>query len=1114
MNAKTPARALCAAIACLFIVASPNAQRPERPPRPSPETLPEIAEKILRQPALSPDDKTLAFVYDGDIWTVPTSGGEARRLTVTPGNEGSPIFSPDGRWLAFRSRRFGGDHIYIMPSAGGEARRLTFADAAEDPCCWLPDGSGLIFSSGDRGRGRDLWVVRLEGGEPWPITDGGYGENEGQASISPDGKRIAYTRRPMNPFYRRAYLGTANSEIWLCDFDGLATSNHRPLTTSRAHNSYPRFLDNSTVVYATFDDGKGGAAKQSRLAAINLKGEPATSPNWENLPRFDAREISRGNRMIAFSTGSYGGWKLHVVELTRNLPTKVHVPAISVRTDRREADVRVFKHTRAEEFKLSPDGKKLAFTAGADVYVMPAEEGGVPRRVTDGIGREKDINWAPDSRRLVYASESLGSHHLRGGPMFDYHVRIADLATGEVKGIRGDGGPETHPHVLTDGQSILYLRGNSHVKRFDPSGHYPSSQKGDFSAAVHAKGNYFDLSPDTEWMVYTLRDNSFNSAVYISATAFGVARKLATLHGECYQPRFSRDGKRVDFICNLGDGFDVYSVDLVASPLEFKEDKLDRLFEEKEKKAEPGEEGKPVRPDPKAAKAPPKTVIDFEGLQKRVRRVTSLEGNESWPLSVDDGKTFYFVANVQRQSNIWKLTVDPDKGPDLKQLTQTRGAKSHLTISADEKTLWFLDGGVITGLNIASGKTTACPFSIEQRRHAREMRNQIFHEVVVTMADLFYQGGMHGVDWRKTAERYRQALDATATGDEFGGLVNELLGELNSSHQGFSPEDEREDGMGETVGQIGLDFDPAGLAEGVYRVLTVLPGGPCDQKTVVPPTAEGRSPTFEPRVKPGDYLVGVNGKALARPGVLARELLDSTGRKTVLRFNSKPEFSGGHDLAVKPATRREISPLIYEHWVEQRRQLVKKLSNGQLGYAHVRSMNTASVAEFRQQLADGARGARGLVIDVRFNGGGWTAVDLLEILIKRPWLERRDRNNRVSENIYRSVALEKPSCLLINQGSFSNAEILAEGYRKLGIGKIIGVDTAGGVIGTGGMRLSDGSSLRVPGMGAFSLEGENLELAGRKPDIYVPNDINAVDRGEDPQLEAAVKALLEDLKRG
>ncbi len=1059
-----------------------------------------VAGRILRSPALSPDGKLLAFVYDGDIWTVESNGGTARRLTITLDNDGSPRFSPDGKSLAFRSRRFGSDDVFVMPASGGEARRLTFSDGAEDPCCWLPDGSGVVFSAA-RDNGRDLWIVRSDGGEPWPISGGGMGVHESNAAVSPDGKHLAYVNHGADPMRRRGYFGTSSSDIWLCDFDGTTTRNHRAIAASRSHEDWPCFMDNNTVLFVNCAAGKSKSARMGRLSAVTLDGSDAKG--WGGDNALDARDLSIGGGKLSFATGNYGGWRLHVGDLGKRPPMKLNTPEIRIESDVRSADVKTTRLTSASEYDISPDGKKIAFIAGGDVFLLPAEEGGVPRQITDTIEREKDIEWDSDSRTLAFSSRKGGAWRIYG----------IDAGTGKEAFVRGQGAQVSRPQFMPGGKRLASIIDEQRLNVELPDGK-SLDVKAYLAGANMGGGEAFDISPDGQWILFEQPNEIYDDTLFVANVNTGETRQISHMFGSCTSASFTRDGKRVVFACDQEGNFDIYALDLVTPPVEFKEDKLDKLFKDPakpaggsdDKKEEPkGEEPKPEEPkkeEPKkpVAKKPPETKIDFEGLKRRVRRITSLDGNEFNPICLDDGKTFYFLAAVQGQSNLWKLTIDPDKGPDLKQVTQSRSQKSRLKLSADEKSLWYLDGGTITCMQLQSGKNTTYAFNVEQRRLTRELRAESMSEARWIMGCYFYDKRHHGQNWDALCERYNQALDATSTGDEFGAVMNELLGELNSSHQGFYAADERSDGISESCGYLGARFDALALARGEYRIIEILKGGPLD----IP---EGP--------QPGILLVGINGKPLGKGGVLARELLGTVGRKTVLHLNDKTVFDGARELAVKPVPRGAEAQLHYERWVDAQRAMVHKLSNGRLGYVHIEGMDDPSLRHFKHHLGNDAIGKDGLVIDVRYNGGGYTAVDVLEILIKRPWLKRQAPGfSEVSENAYRSITLEKASILLINQDSFSNAEILAEGFRRLGIGKIVGVDTAGGVIGTGQFRLIDGSSMRLPGTGAFTVDGENLENNGRKPDIFVQNNPEDIDNGIDRQTEAAVKALLDQIANG
>lgn len=1090
-----------AAIAALLLSLNPDS-RTAQPVTQPPAELPPVAEKIMRMPALSPDGKTLAFVYDGDIWSVASNGGDARRLTITADNDGDPMFSPDGKWLAFRSRRYGSENVFMMPAEGGPATRLTFSDAAEQPCCWLPDSSAIIFSAALRDGGRDLWVQLLDGSEPWPITGGGFRNNEISATISPDGKHIAYVDRGNDPMRNRNYNGASNGDLWLCDFDGVQTRNHRALTRNRSHDAWPVFADNEMVVYVTAANGARTSERATRLAACNLKGEEIKG--WGGESKLDPRELALGGGKIAFATGNYGGWRLHCADFGKRPPVKVNMPDVRIRSDVRTADLKSSRLSSASEFDLSPDGKKLAFIAGGDVFIMPTEEGGVPRQETDTPWREKDIAWAGNDEILFTT--------VAGGMPAVTHWNVVKRERVEKPLAPGFSGTTSSRARHVPGVGVLCIRGEKAVSSLyqgEPA--QAVDIPGYFYGADLGWGDAFDVSPDGKWVLYTQPNAIYDRQLWVANVQSGEQRQLTRQFGNCTSAGFTRDGKRVVFANDEHeDNYDIWVIDLQKPPVEFKEDKLEKLLKEPPKKEaakpeegekkdakEGEEEPKPAPSRTPAAKKPPETKIDFEDLDKRTRRVTSLEGNESSPVCIDDGKTFFFVASVQGQSNIWKLVNDPDKGPDLKQVTTSRSRKSDLRMSADEKTLWYSDGGAITSMNIASSRTATCPFSVEQRRDRRALRDAAFDEATWVMGGYFYDDNHHGLDWAKTAARYRSALDATSTGDEFGAVANELLGELNSSHQGFGAQDERSDGFSESVGCLGIRFHPVALSRGEYQTVEFIKRGPLD----VPEAP-----------KAGQFLVGINGKAVGPGSNLARELNGTIGRKTVLHFNDNTQLAGSKEVAVKPISRGAENGLHYQRWVEWQRQLVHKKSGGRLGYVHIQGMNMPSVREFIHHLGDDMLDCEGVVIDVRFNGGGNTAVDILEILIKKQWLIRQNRGlPPVSENAYRSITLEKPTILMINQDSFSNAEILAEGFRKLKIGSIVGIETAGGVIGTGSYTLIDGSSMRLPGTGAYTVDMENLENAGRKPDIAVDTNIEELDQGIDQQTDQAVKTLLEQI---
>jgi len=1069
-----------------------------------------VAKAIVTEPTISPDGKTIAFVYDGDIWSLPATGGTARRLTSTLGNDGSPIFSPDGKWLAFSSRKFGSTSVFVMPAEGGPSTRLTQSPSGEAPRCWLPDSSGIIFNSSRLDLATDLWVVRLDGGEPWPITANGHRESELFPDISPDGKLIAYVRRGGSRGHeRRGYDGSNNSDLWICDFDGVLTSNHRPLTSTRAHESFPQFLDNQTILFTSFV-GQGGSNRVARVDAISVNGAPSNVGAKYRV--FDPNEMRiSGGRMVA-AAGAYGGWNITVTDLATGA---ISTPSIVINSDTRDADLIVSTLATTSDYAPSPDGKLVAFVAGEDVWVMGADETAVARQVTDTVCREKDVVFLGDNRRIVYSSSRSGQFQLY---MYDLVARAERQLTSFPEGA-------SRPHVLLGGRSLLYCWGERELRTLTvPSGmdgevaHGTVAIKGEFLGADRSSGAMVSVSPDSKWIAFTNPNSLGDTQVFVGNLETGQTRQLSRHFQGAGDPVFGRCGKRIIYACFEGSDPSLHLVDLVPPKVTFDEDKLDDLLKApsrvtkesgESKPAEPkGEEAKPEeakpaegeaekptpgRPAGAKPKGPPATEIQWEGIENRTRRITTSTGAETDPIGLDDGKTVIY----SNGGNLFSITVELDKPIAApKPLTTGTTRKSNPILSDDGKTLWYLDTGVVQKGKPAGGGASTHRFSVRQTRNKRDLKAEAFRECVWTMGRYFYDPSMHGVDWEAISKRYLEALDSTGTNEEWGDLMNQLLGELNSSHQGFTARDGRSDGFSESIATLGLVFDARELAAGRYKIVEALKRGPCD-----PERAD---------VKVGEYLVGINGTMIGKGFTLNGALNGAAGKKTVLHLSPAVDSKAIREVPVKPMSSAIESGLWYDRWIDAQREMVNKLSNGRLGYVHIRSMDEASVEHFKHHLGNDLEGKEGAVIDVRFNGGGSTAVDLLEILIKREWLKRTRRSNDepLSENVYRSVAWEKPACLLTNFASFSNAEIMSEGFQRLKIGQVVGTETGGGVIGTSSASLIDGSRIRMPMSGAYTVDMENLENKGRKPTIEVDNTPDILATGRDAQIETAVKVLL------
>jgi len=1071
-----------------------------------------VAKHIFRMPALSPDGETLAFVYDGDLWRVPSAGGTAHRLTSTLDNDTKPVFSPDGKWLAFASMKFGGYDVYIMPSEGGPSRRITFHGAAEVPFGWTPDSTCVLYESSQLGSGQDMWCVRVAGGEPWPISNGGPMQNEMQCSISPDGKKIAYVGNGRSTGYRqRGYFGSSSNDIWVCDFDGVVTSNHRVYEREQSNSNlcFPVWNSDRDLIWLSFNSGIEG----SSLRVGHLKQWRSVSAHMSSVMSIkatqDAREPSKAHHApkLAFTTGEREGWQLKILNLETN---ELTVPTIRIDTDTRAADIVVSNPTEAEEFAPSPDGKKVAFVAGADVWVMAADAaGGVPRQVTNTATRERGLMWTADSLSLVYCSRRTG----------EWQLYLADLVARTERPLAIVPGGASHPTLSNDGKFLIVVGDEKRLVKV-PLGDGPVETliEANFAWAEMPRGGTpYAVSPDGKWVLFGVGNSKQHEQVHVCELATKTVTRITRLYEDCRSASFSTDGKRIVF-SNAGEtDSDIYAVDLELFKEVFDEDKLDKALEEAGKPA-------PASPpsNPRAAPAPkttPVTSINFDDIANRVRRVTSATGNEGSPIGLDDGKTILFLGAAPAAppaedaprtrgggggttSQVMSVSFERGRAGSARALTTSATPKSGLQLSPDGKEVWFKDGGVIQRMKTSGGPATALPFRVRTERTLAELREEGFRECVWIIGDYFYDANMHGVAWKQISERYMEAMRATPTGDEWGSLMNELLGELNSSHQGFTPQDPRNDGFTESPAGLGLEFDAAGLSRGEYRITRALKRGPCD------PALAG--------VLEGQYVTGIDGVPFkAGETVMARMLEGKSGRRVKLHVNGTPDFATSREVSVRAIPQGSESNLQYDAWVDAQRAMVEKLSDGKLGYAHIRGMNRQAVVQFKRDLGNALEGKLGAVIDVRYNGGGNTAVNLLETIIKKPWVKNTARTGETYTANEGSVgALEIPSCLMINQSSFSNAEMIAEGYKRLGLGPVVGWPTGGAVIWTTEMGLVDGSSIRLPFAKVSTVDGENLENIGRQPDVKVWNDRAVLESGRDPQTEAAVAEMLKVIGAG
>lgn len=1036
----------------------------------APATAEEI--RYARFPEISPDGRSIAFSYDGDIWTVPAAGGDARRVTDHVEWDGYPVWSPDGRTIAFASARTGGTDVYVIDAKGGEATRLTWNSSHDVPCDWTPGGESVLFFSRRLGA-EDLWLVRASGGTPIRISGVPF-EREAYADLSKDGKRIVYNdNRCTSGWWRRFFDSSDAADVHIAEFsiDGIRS---RPLTEHLRHDLWPHFGPGDEEVF--FVSGRAGALNVYRMPADRGEGEAKSITSFET----DVTWLSvSGTGLLAFQTG----FDVYTMPADGGAPVKV---AIRCDTEYKRDPVRIETFAGdVTEFRVSPDGKKTAVVVHGEIFVVPSEKGGAARRVTRTPWREADVRWLGDSRRIVYTSDRNGSLDLF----------TADTKTGKETLLVGGEENDCRPAPSPDGEWVAFYRGNHAIFRVKPDGGAPEEVLRAKFLDLRLEGaDQFAWSPDSKWIAYAAYAPDFHTDVRIRNVDDGTDEAVSYLATQNGRPVWSPDGKYLYFTSYFQENGDTYRVLLKEEKPDFEEDLLDSLYgegekEEKEEKKEDGEKEK-------KEEGPKPVVIDFEEIMLRVRAFPDLANDESEPVFVGGGKKVVFNANVMgpESFDLWSYPASKDaEEKKLEQLTTSGARKGGL--QGVEDAVWYLESGRVKWFDTGKGKSGGLTFHAEMEIDERADREQMFLEAWSLLDDQFYDPGFHGADWARIKREYGAVVPHARNESDFQTLIRMMIGELSASHLNIWNPSAR---VPRETGYLGVELDWPLTAEGVFRVRAVVPDGPA--------TLE------ESKIEAGEYILSVDGAPLGADVDFDALLEGKIGKRVELVVAKDGKGKDERTVRIKPVSRGAYVGLIEDEWERERRRLVDEWSGGRLAYLWIRGMGGGDLERFRRELVTIAEQKEGAIIDVRYNGGGWISVHLLGILDREPFLLRSFRGEPVTrEAKMRSYAYGKPTALLIHNHSYSNAEIFAEGWRKLGLGPIVGIPTAGSVIGTGGWTLIDGTVFRKPSWGAFTLEGENLENNGRKPDHTVYNEYNDWIEGRDPQLKKAVELIMTDL---
>lgn len=1050
----------------------------------------------LRYPAISPDGKTIVFTYKGDLYRVPAAGGTAMPLTLHEAHDFMPVWSHDGKQIAFASDRFGNFDVFLMAADGGEARRLTFHSAAEYPYAFSSDDTSILFGAARM----DTAANRLypTGSQPElyrvPVT-GGRAEQvlttpAEDVKVSRNGQFLLYQDKKggENP-WRKHHTSAITRDIWIYDSKA---GTHKKITTFAGEDRNPVFTDNDQAFYYLSEESGTFNVQKMGLQG----GKPQVVTSFKKLPvRF----------LSASDTGTlcfgYDG-QIYTMKPSGQ-PQKV---AVAMAVDAKSNNERVMPVTSgARELSVSPTGKEVAFIFRGEVFVTSVE-GSTTKRITNTPEQERGVSFSPDGKSLVYTSERngrLGIYETRKTRDEEPHF-YASTVLKETPLIAN-----THQNAQAvyspDGKELAYVEDRSSLKIYTLETKLSRVLLTD--KELDEGEQYFQWSPDGKWILFDysvpgiapgevglIRADGKGTAINLTQSGFNDSRARWIMAGKAMLWISNRDGLRA-VAQGGGAQSDVYAMFFTPDAWDryrLTKDEFALVKEAEEKKDK--DKAKDAAKDSKDAKDAAKetkveeVTIDLDGIEIRKARLTIHSSSLGDALVSKDGETLYYLARFEKGMNLWSTNL---RTKETKMLVTLNTNGGNLAWDKEQKTLFLLADGGISKIDPSSAKRDTVSISGEMVLNVAAERRQSFEHVWKTVKDSFYTAGYHGADWDGLKPVYEKYVPHIGNNYEFAEMLSELLGELNISHSGasYSAPGSNQD---ETAA-LGLFADQAYKGVGI-KVEEVIKDGPLDKP--------GN------KVKPGMIIEAIDGETVAADKDPARYLNRKAGKKTLLLVvDGDKKF----DVVVKPITAGEENRLLYTRWVRRNQEEVDRLSSGQLGYIHVPGMNDGAYRTAYEEVMGKYAMRKGVVIDTRFNGGGDLVADLAMFLSGKKFFEyTSDRRANGYEPNFRWT---KPSISLANEANYSDGHCYAYMVKALNLGKLVGMPTPGTCTFAGWETLQDGVRWGVPHVGVKdSTTGKYLENLQTEPDIKVMNEYDVAIKGKDQQLEAAVAALMKEIK--
>jgi Tol biopolymer transport system component/C-terminal processing protease CtpA/Prc len=1043
----------------------------------------------LRYPAISPDGKTIAFGYKGDIYRVDASGGVAVPLTIHEAQDMMPVWSHDGKYIAFASDRYGNFDVFVMPATGGTPTRITYNSAGDFPYDFSVDNKQIIFGSARNVQAsnvrfysprlfQNLYTVSVTGGTPVLISGAGME----RAHYNNKGTQIVFEdRKGYEDPWRKHHTSSVTRDVWVMD---VATKQYRKISSFEGEDREPVFSsDDQYIYYLSEKNGNQNIYKaplQQKIAEQQLTSFTTNPVRHLSVSNSNTLCFTQDGDIYTLANGG--------------TPKKL---SIQIYNDgRQNVEKNVPVNGNVGEFALSPNGKEIAFVTRGEIFVTSVD-GAQTKRITNTPQQERMVSWSADGKTLIYAAERNDNWDIYTTSIVRKEEPYFYAATVlKEEPLIATAAEEFLPKYAPDGKEVAYLENRNVLKVYNiaskqsriiiPKGHNYSYADGDLD---------FNWSPDGK---YLLADDEYfgfggSHAAVIKADGSGkIEHPINSGFGED-NPKWAMDGKLMTWVNNKegrrsiafqgNRELDIYGAFLdQAAYDQFKLSKDDyALWKEK---------STPEKKDTTAKKdSVKKWLPDFTDIDNRRVRLTINSSSISDYAITPDGSKIYYLAAFEKGYDLW---VTEPRTRETKILAKLGGSPSGIQMSKDGKAVFVTNNGTLLKID-ETGKPTPISVASEMVLDAAKERAYIFEHCWRQVKEKFYDPTIHGIDWQMYKDTYAKFLPHISNNYDFQELLSEMLGELNGSHTGgrYSPQMQNPD----VTAALGLLYDETFTGNGL-KVTEVIAGGPVDKASS--------------KIKAGCIIEKIDGETLVNTEDWAKYLNRKVGKNTLLSILDTKTNVRFEEI-VKPILFGEESALMYKRWTNMMYNLVDKLSGGKVGYVHVQGMNDGSYRTTIDEVMGRNKNKEALIVDTRFNGGGWLHNDLNTFLSGKQYLSFAPQGNPVppTEPMDR---WSKPSCVVMSEGNYSDAFIFPYVYKQNGIGKLIGMPVPGtGTAVWWETQIDPTIVFGIPMVATIGKENRPTENLQVEPDMKVPLPYEDLLNGKDTQIEAAVKEMLKTI---